>query len=537
MDEVERAREAFLRRAWGEAYAALTGLDPDRIDPDDLERLAVAAYLVGEEHVSRDAWERAYAVHAMAADAEPAARCAVWMGVVLFLQGDTSQAGGWLARAEHQAADAPSGAAERFRLIAGNLRALLRGDMSTAKALGIEMIGLARRTGDADLLAWGLMCRGEADIGLGHAASGLQHLDEAMVAITTGELDPLPAGIVYCAAIDACMTAFDLRRAAEWTEALTSWCTAQPDLVPFQGQCLVHRAQLFQARGAWNDAAAEAARAAARLATPPSPALGLARYQQGELERLRGRFGLADEAYRDAAANGHDPAPGLALLRLAQGDLHGAAGVVRRMLAEHRSDRRRPVILGAAVDIFVATGDLESAAEACAQLATHSGAGAPVLVRALADHALGTLTLARGDAGAALAPLRQACRDFHQLELPYEAARCEVTIATACIALGDEESAELARSAARSTFARLGAGPDLATVDAGAARTQQTGALTAREREVIRLVASGLTNRQMAEQLMISPHTVGRHLQNIFAKLGLSSRAAATAYAYEHGLV
>ena len=539
MAAVERAREAFVRRAWGEAYAELVALDAALLEPDDLERLAVAAYLVGEEQASEHALERTHAVHEAAGRAEHAARCAVWLGIVLFLRGEVARAGGWFARAEYLAAGAPAdGRGRCFALIAANLQALLRDDLETARSLGVEMVDVGRRTGDRELLAWGLMCIGEAEIALGDIGRGLQRLDEAMLSIRSGDLSPLPAGVVYCAAIDACMAAFDLRRASEWTDALTTWCTAQPDLVPFRGQCLVHRAQLLQARGAWADAAAEAARASRRLSAPPSPALALARYQQGEIHRLRGEFALADEAYGDAAARGHDPAPGLALLRLAQGDVGAATALVRRMLAEHRDDPNPPIILGAAVDVLVAARDLDGAGVACDDLTRHVERGAPSLVRAIADHARGTLVLAEGDAGEALAHLRRACRAFHEIVLPYEAARSEVRIAEACLSLGDRESARLALEAARATFEWLGATPDLERIDRlGTERAgDRAGPLTARELEVLRLVAAGKTNRDIADALTISPHTVGRHLQNIFMKLDLSSRAAATAYAYEHGL-
>lgn len=539
MAAVDRARDAVVRRAWGEAYAELLAADAaDGLEADDLELLAVAAYLVGEEHASEQAWERGHAVHEAAGRVEHAARCAVWLGIVLFLRGEVARAGGWFARAEHLADGAPAdGRGRCFGLIAANLTALLRDDLETARSLAVEMIDVGRRSDDRELLAWGLMCAGEAEIALGDLRRGLPRLDEAMLALRSGDLSPLPAGVVYCAAIDACMAAYDLRRASEWTDALTDWCTAEPDLVPFRGQCLVHRAQLLQARGAWVEAAAEAARASHRLSTPHSPALALARYQEAEIHRLRGEFALADEAYRDAAARGHDPAPGLALLRLAQGDVAAATALARRMLAEHLGGPRAPIVLGAAVEVLVAARDLDGAAAACAQLIEHVERGAPSVVRAVADHARGVVVLAEGDAGDALAHLRRACRTFHDVDLPYEAARSEVGIAAACRALGDRESADLALDAARTTFERLGATPDLDRIDRlGSEPDGRAGPLTPREREVLRLVAAGMSNREIADALTISPHTVGRHLQNLYMKLHLSSRAAATAYAYEHGL-
>ena len=208
----------------------------------------------------------------------------------------------------------------------------------------------------------------------------------------------------------------------------------------------------------------------------------MARYQQGELHRLRGEFALAHEAYRDAAAHGHDPGPGLALLRLAEGDVAAATALIRRVLAEHRGAAHEPIVLGAAVEVLVAADDLDAAAAACTDLKRHAeGAGTPLL-SALADHARGTVVLAEGDAGEALSHLRRACRAFHEIDLPYEAARSEVRIAEACLALGDPESARLSLDAARATFARLGAAPDLEAVDRlGTERADRAGPLTARE--------------------------------------------------------
>lgn len=540
MGAAGRGREAFERRAWEEAYVTLRELEAaSALDAEDLERLAVVSYLMGDEQLSTRAWERAHRADEAAGRHVEAARSAVWLGVTFFLRGETAHAGGWLARAERLADGADTSSVARgFALIATNLQALMAGDLDTARTLAVEMIELARRLGDRDLLAWGLMCEGEVSIGLGDVRHGVQLLDEAMLCVASGELSPIPAGIVYCAAIDACMAAFDLRRAGEWTDALATWCTSQPGLVPFRGQCLVHRSQLLQARGAWADAAAEAERASRLLSTPLSPALGLACYQEGELHRLRGNLAEADRTYRVAVAHGHDPAPGLALLRLADGDVAGATMVIGRMLEEHRDVRLRPVVLGAAVEILLAAGERDAARIAAAELDERASATGAPLLGAIASHARGRVQLAYDDAGEALANLRRACRTYRELDLPYDAARAEVDIGAACLLLGDTESADLALDAAHNTFARLGARPDLARVEQLRAEqgTRRPGVLTVRELEVLRLVAAAKTNREIADALTISPHTVGRHLQNIFMKLGLSSRAGATAYAYEHGL-
>jgi len=381
--------------------------------------------------------------------------------------------------------------------------------------------------------------RGQAALALGETTEGMKLLDEAMVAVATGEVSPIPAGIVYCAVIEACMDVFDLRRAAEWTQALDRWCAVQPDLVPYRGQCLVHRSQLLQAHGAWADALSEAERARRHLSEPAHPALGLALYQQGELHRLRGRFTEAERAYRAASRHGREPAPGLALLRLAEGRLEAAVPAIRRMVEESRGQLGYPTMLVACVEIMLAAGDVEEARSAVDELTKIADVVNAPLLHAMTAHAAGSVLLAEGDASAALGAVRQAHTGWRDLGMPYDAARARIRIGLACRALGDHDAAALDLDAARAVLEGLDAQPELATLArlTGSGRPARPGGLSERECEVLRQVAAGKTDREVAAALVISEHTVGRHLQNIFRKLGVSSRAAATAYAYEHGLV
>jgi len=537
-DRIETAREAFGRQAWGEAYDLLAGGGP--LEAEDLERLAVAAYLVGRNDESARAWERAHLECARVGDPDRAARYAFWLSFTLLLRGDMGKAGGWLARATRLVDEAGADSAARGYLqVPPSLDALESGDPSTAYALADDIVDRAGRSGDKDLLALGVLLRGQASLARGDTADGMKLLDEVMVAVATGEVSPIPAGIVYCAVIEACMEVFDLRRAAEWTEALDRWCAAQPDLVPYRGQCLVHRSQVLQAHGAWADATAEAERARQRLSEPAHPALGLALYQQGELLRLRGEFTDAERAYRAASAQGREPAPGLALLRLAEGSVDTAAAAVRRMVDESRGLLTLPTMLAASVEIMLGAGDVQAARSSADELAIFAGDSDSPLLHAISAYATGSVLLAEDGAATALAPLRLACGEWRHLEMPYDAARARVQIGIACRALGDYDAADFEIEAARATFQQLGAGPDLARVGRLLGREERLHPteLTDRECEVLRLVATGKTNREIADVLVISKHTVGRHLQNIFLKLDLSSRAAATAYAYEHGLV
>ena len=528
-------RAAFARRAWGEARALLSGAVP--LEVDDLERLAIAAHMVGRDDESAQAWERAHTEALGLDDVDRAVRCAFWLVLGLLLRGEVAQSSGWLARAERLVeGSGRDGAGRGFLLVPEFLDALDRGDHVTASALTQEIVTIAERFADRDLLALGVLGHGQAALAAGRTGQGMHLLDEAMISAASADLSPIVTGIVYCAVIEACMDLFDLRRAAEWTEAMHHWCAAQPDLVPYRGHCMVHRSQVLQYCGAWVDAMAEAERARQALSDPAHPALGLAFYQQGELYRLRGELDDAERAYRAASAQGREPAPGFALLRLAQGSIAAAVAATRRMLEESRGRLTRPTVLAAAVEVQLAAGDCDAARTAGDELNEIADVVDTPLLRATADYAIGTIMLAGGDAAGALAALRRAGTAWQALGMPYDAARARVQIALSCRALGDGEAAGMELDAARAMFEKVGARPDPARL-AERARPGARIPLTARECEVLRLVATGGTNREIANALVISEHTVARHVQNILAKLGVPSRAAATAYAYEHGMV
>ena len=534
---VENARAAFARQAWGDAYALLAAGGP--LEGEDLERLAVAAHLLGRDEASTRAWEQAHHECARRGDYDRAARCAAWLAIGLMLRGEMAPAAGWFARAERLLDDVGVDCAARGYLDVPRFLEALGSDPTAAHQLANGIVATAQRFDDTDLLAIGILGRGQALLALGDTARGMNHLDDAMVAVATGDVSPIPAGIVYCAVIEACMDVFDLRRAAEWTEALNDWCVGQPDLVPYRGQCMVHRSQVLQAHGAWTEAVAEIEQARTRLSEPAHPALGLALYQQGELHRLCGRTTDAERAYRAASEQGREPAPGFALLRLAERKMDAAVAAIRRMVDESRNQMTHPTMLAAFVEIMLATGEVDAAGAAADELATIAERVDAPLLHAIAAYATGSVLLARREPALALAALRRACTRWRDLDMPYDVARARVQIGLACRALGDHDTANVELDGARVTFERLGALPDLDRMTASAARLEQKrpAGLTERECEVLRLVAAGDTNREIAAALVISEHTVGRHLQNIFAKLSVSSRAGATAYAYEHDLI
>ena len=546
---LEEGRDSYERCEWADAYAQLSAVDTGSpLKPEDLERLATAAYLAGHDQESADIWTRAHQARLQVDEPERAVRCAFWLGFGLILRGDVAQGSGWMARArslvEERQLDCVEGG---YLLVPAALMAMGGGDHATAHDLFVEAGSSGRRFGDADLEALGRLGCGQALLRMGRTAEGLGLFDLAMVSVTAGELSPVVAGIVYCAVIDECQQALDVRRAQEWTEALNRWCDSQPGLVAYRGQCLVHRSQVMQLHGAWREALEEARRARERLTEPPHPAIGMAHYQLGELHRLRGELADAEEAYRRANEGGQPPQPGLALLRLAQGRTDAAIAAIERAVDEAPDHVTRARMLPAAVEIMLADGridDARSTADELARLA--AGVGAPYL-HAAAAHSGGAVRLAEGEPKAALEALREAWRKWQDLQAPYEAAQARILIAVACRTVADHDSAELECDAARRAFDELGAAPALARLEelfgaAGNGGGRGPGRhpgleVTSRELEVLRLVAGGRTNREIAEELVISEKTVERHLSNIFTKLGVSNRAAATAYAYDHNLV
>ncbi|HYX89813.1 MAG TPA: LuxR C-terminal-related transcriptional regulator [Gaiellaceae bacterium] len=533
-DELQRGRDAYADSAWSTAYESLRAAD----DAEDLELLAISAYMLGRE----DEWirilERAYHRHAELGARRRAARCAFWIGMHLALRGQTGPATGWLGRAQ-RLVDRESECVEQgYMLMPVVFQHEAEGDLDGAVATAAAAAEIAERFGDKDLFALAVHTQGEIRVRGGRVREGLALLDEAMVAVTEGELSPVVTGIVYCGVIHACEEVYELRRAREWTAALTRWCERQEDLVAFTGRCLVHRAQILQLQGAWPDALAEIDRAGRRYEKAMNPAaVARAYYLRGEVHRLRGELTEAEEAYRQSSRVGAEPQPGLALLRLAQGDAAAAAAAMRRALGETAHRLRRASLLPAYAEIMLAAGKLDEARRACSELDEIAAQCESEMLHAAAAHARGAVELAAGDADAALASLRRAAHAWHELEAPHEAARARVLVGRACRALGDEEGFSLELDAARSVFEELGAAPDAAAVDAltGSAGRDAHG-LTAREREVLRLVARGKSNREIAAALVISEHTVARHLQNIFRKLDVPSRAAAAAFAFEHGL-
>jgi DNA-binding NarL/FixJ family response regulator len=539
--ELERGREAYARRAWADAYESLSRADhADSLRAEDLELLATSAYMLGRDD-DLSGLERAYHEYLGAGETLRAARCAFWVGMTLFTRGEIGPGTGWLGRARRLVEREERECVEQgYLLLPLMFQHEASGDYEAAAATAAGAAEIGERFGDRDLFALAVQAQGIFLVKQGRVLEGIGLLDEAMVAVTVGELSPIVSGLVYCGVILGCQDAYELRRAQEWTAALTRWCEEQPDMVSFSGTCMVHRAEIMQLHGAWPNALAEARRARERSARAMNrTAVAQAHYRQGEIHRLKGEFDAAEEAYQKASRDGWEPQPGLAMLRLAQGSDDGASAMVRRVLSETTESPQRARLLPAYVEIMLSIGDVREARDACHELGEISESYQSSMLDAMFAYARGAVDLAEGDARAALVALRHARRVWQELEVPYEAARVRVLLGLACRALGDDDTAASELEAARSEYANLGAAPDLAGVDSlvRQAPPDHAHGLTPRELEVLRLIAAGKTNKAIAAELVISERTVDRHVSNFFSKLGVSSRASATAYAYEHRLL
>jgi DNA-binding NarL/FixJ family response regulator len=538
--DLERGRESYEALAWADAYEHLSRADEAApLKAEDLVRLATSAHMLGRVEELIPLLERAHQGYADEGDMLAAVRCAFWIGMNLALRDELGPASGWLGRAQRMLERHEGECVEQgYMLLPVAFQHEVSGDLEGAAATAAAAAEIGERFGDRDLFALAVHVQGTVVAKSGRVAEGLRLLDEAMVAVTAGEVSPVVSGMVYCGVILACEDVYEVRRAQEWTAALMRWCEQQPDLVSFRGRCLVHRAQLMRLHGDWPAALGEARLAGERFAGAMNPgAIARSWYLQADVLRLMGRFDEAEASYREASRLGLEPQPGLALLRLARGQTDKARAALRRAVAETTDAAARAALLPAYVELTLAAGDVESALEACEELDELAAAFDAELLQAVAAQARGALELTHGDGEAASARLRQSCRHWQELDAPYELAVARVLLGKARRLVDDEEGCELELEAARRVFERLGASPALAWMDSLIADDGDVYGLTVRELEVLRLVAKGKSNREIAADLVISEHTVARHVQNIFTKLGVTSRTAAGAFAFQHDLV
>lgn len=537
MSVIDDARAACDSYRWGDAYRLLTGVELETLDVDDLDRLATSAYLTGHDEDGFTYWVRAHQICIAEGAVHRAAYFGGRLAQGLGFKGDVGRCRGWIDRSARLLDDAGIDCVEQGYLEYGlaMMRLFEAGDIAGARVGFVQAGKIGARFVHRELVTLARIGEGRMLIYLGDLPEGMALLDEAMASIEARELSPIATGDAYCTVIDACAELLDLGRCRAWTESFVRWCDTQQELVLYRGHCFLHRAEMLELQGAWPEALTEARHACDRLAAPVLPGpLGGACMIEGDLLRLAGDFDDAEAAYQRANELGPDPQPGLALLRLAQGRVDVADAMIRRVLGETADPMSRARLLSPSVEIFLVAADTAAAQASTDELRRIATEIRTPLLRAHAARATGAVLIADDDCEAALIELRKAFNAYHALGVRYDAARTRLLIADACEALGDHDAAKMESSAALAVLEALGAiTPSTAASEAA---TLPDG-LTQRELEVLVLLAQGKTNRTIATELFISEKTVASHVSHIFTKLGVASRSAATAYAYDHDLV
>jgi DNA-binding NarL/FixJ family response regulator len=537
--DLAAARAAYARRRWPEARRLFhAARERAPLPADDLTALADADWWLGLVDESVAVGDQAYHAHLGANRPRSAAMAAIGVAVNHFLRGDAALGAGWMGRAGHALDAQPDAPEHGYLIFLIEVEGGLDGpDPELVVAAARRVAALGRQHHDPNLVAMGRSGEGRARLRQGRVPEGLALLDEAMVAALGDELLPEYAGNVYCHLMAACWELADIRRARTWVDSTSGWLRTLPAAVLFHGICRIHRAQVLQITGDWSAAAQEAALVCAELAGIAVSTAAEGHYQLAELHRLGGRFDAAEREYRQAHRLGRDPQPGLALLRMAQDRVDAAAGAVRTALLATPDNRlQRARLCAAAVEIALAGADPATAEHCADELAEIAAAYRSPGFTAAAEHCRGAVLLSADHPEAALPVLRSACRRWQELSAPYECARVRVLLAGAYQALGDADGAELELSAAAEVFEMLGAQPDVDAVAALRGAPGLPGELTEREAQVLACLARGRSNKEIGAALVISEKTVARHLSNIFTKLGVTSRTAAAAYAFEHGL-
>lgn len=528
---------------WTETYVRLLKAGRERaLEPKELETHALAAYLTGRDAESFQILERAHQVYLDREKTEQAVRCSFWLGLMLMNVGERARGGGWIARGERLLGDeqGPECAEKGLLLIPSALGALYSSNTAEALQLFGQASTIGEQFGDVDLMALGRLGQGQAMIQQGKVAKGVKLLDETMITVETEAVFPVACGIIYCAVIETCRKVWDLARAKEWTSALARWCDAQPDIVPFRGQCLVRRAEIIQFHGEWHKALEETKDACEILTRPPGePAAGEAYYRKAELHRLLGDFEEAEDGYREAAKWGRKPQPGLALLRLAQRQDDAAETSIRNSLIETKDTIKRAELLPAVVRIMIAVKQTDEALIATDELRGIANEFDVPYLYAMSSYCQGAVFFAKGNVQLALDHVQKAIKFWKILNLPHELALASELKGLVYRELNDKDNSVVELAAAKWIFEQLNARPDLERINRffHEKQNKDTHGLTLRELQVLRSVTLGKTNKLVAGELFISERTVDRHVSNIFNKLGVSSRVEATAYALKNKIL
>ena len=544
-----------------EAVARLDGLDPAE-RASAWGGIGLASYWLDDGDAAIEAHERAFAAYRDAGDDRSAARMAMWLvDDYATFRGSPAIAGGWFERAARLLADAgPCPERAWLEVYRGHARLMVDRDPEGAHAAALEALRLAEESGADEAGIVAIALEGLARVAAGDVAGGMPRLDEASAAAITREMSDLNAAAwACCYLIHGCEEVRDFPRAAEWCERVSEFC-ARHGLEPMFATCRMHYASVLTWQGRWKDAEAELSRTVgrARASRPPMVRAGTVRL--AELRRRQGAWEEAERLFAEAA--GHPLATlGLANLALDRERYAQSADLAHRFLrgvpAEARTERADGLLTLARA--AAAAGSLDDAQGAVAELRSIADQVDTPPLHGAAAFAEGALLAARGRLDEARRRLEDATDAYERGATPLEAAQARTALARVAVGLGHRQAAMREAEAARASFARLGAAAaaeQAAAIGAAAERSAAAparqpftkaganatdsadpGPLSDREVEVLRLVASGLSNREVGERLYISPHTVKRHVANILTKLALPSRAAAAAEAARRDLL
>ncbi len=535
-----RQSKSYREQSWSKNYEALKGREKT-LKPEELYQLGIAAYLTGRDEESIDLLARTHHQFLENGMVKQAVRCAFWIGLLLMFKRERARGSGWFSRAqrlveEHRYQGPETG----LLLLPAGLGSLAAGNAEVACTNFKSAREAGCRYNDPDLVTLSLLGEGQAMIHLGNIARGIALLDESMVTAESADISPLAVGIAYCAVVETCHKIFDFRRAQEWTTVLSQWCEAQPDMVPFRGQCLIRRSQIMHIHGEWSEALHEMQRACEMLSKPPGePAAGEGYYWLGEIFRLRGDFRQAEKLYVEANKWGRTPQPGLALLRLAQNESELAVKSIQNALTEAKTSPQRTTMLPAYIEIMLSHSRIADAQAAVKELDTIAKKYQAIFLHAMTAYCQGAVFLKQHDPDAAIRTLRKSLTLWNELSAPYEASTVRLLLGISYRDQGDEDTAMMELIAAAWMFKELGALPDLRKVEALLDKRNQPPlhGLTLREHQVLHLISEGATNKSIAARLFISERTVERHLSNIFNKLQVNSRTEAAAFAFKHQIL
>lgn len=537
---------ALERGAWDEARTHLQASIAARETPEALEQLGLAAWWLDDATLTFDARERAFRLYREAENAKGAARVALWLTWdCLAFRGDTAVAAGWLERARRLLTGHEQSAEYGWLLLRDGEVAIFRGhDTATAKDCGVKAAALGRATGDRGLEFTGLALEGLARVSAGDVDAGMRCLDEATAAATAGEVKELhTVGVVCCWQIFACERVRDYDRAAQWCARVQEF-SKRWHLRPLSAICRTQYAGVLIWRGEWSAAEQELETATHDFESARPPLVVQAFARLGELRLRQGRWDDAERLFTAAGAN-HLARLGRATLALERGAANDAAAEVERFLTQvnDAEPTMRAGALELAVRAHLAAGDTPAATRAGTELDRIARAVNTAPLRASASAAEGWLLAHQGDAAGAVSRFEAAVAGYEASGAPFETARTRLDLAAALLALGQSSAAERETRAALATLQSLGAEGEAARARERLStlgkrpRAGGKGALTGRQVEILRLVAQGLSNPEIAARLKLSDHTVKRHVANLLTRLGLSSRAAAAAYAAQKGLL